>query len=62
MFGRLGWTPIIWLRDSFSTALMKEFYANMQEKKKSHLRESETIVKGVPISFDRRRLAIILSV
>jgi hypothetical protein len=62
MFRKLSWDPIITLRGTYCPALIKEFYANINEKKKSDLRSIEMVVKGVVIEFDRRRSGAILGI
>jgi hypothetical protein len=53
MFRKMGWSFILGLNGAYYPALVKEFYANMADKKHGILRTIDIEVRGVSIHITR---------
>jgi hypothetical protein len=62
MFRCIGWGPILNLRGAYYPTWIREFYANMKDKKHLILRTIDTIVRGVSIHLTREHLVEILCI
>ena len=61
-FDVLGWTPVLDLAGRYYTSLVREFYANIEDKDDAGVHRVVTHVKGCRIELDRASLSRILSV
>ena len=61
-FGMLGWAPVLDLAGRYYPRLVREFYANIEDKEDAGIHRIITHVKGCRIELDRASLARILGV
>ncbi|GAB4843651.1 hypothetical protein Ancab_013615 [Ancistrocladus abbreviatus] len=61
-FKVLGWDTILTPGSEYCESLVRQFYANIEDKDRPKLQEIRSVVKGVPISITRDYLARLLRV
>ncbi|KAF3443168.1 hypothetical protein FNV43_RR12849 [Rhamnella rubrinervis] len=61
-FDVLGWAPVLCLEGKFYPRLVREFYANIEDKEDTAVHRVMTYVKGCRIDLDRATIARILGV
>ncbi|KAF3455939.1 hypothetical protein FNV43_RR00582 [Rhamnella rubrinervis] len=61
-FDLLGWAPVLCLEGKFYPRLVREFYANIEDKEDTAVHRVVTYVKGCRIDLDRATITCILGV